>query len=61
MKIIINRPGKWRGSKMRPSKPIRIKGYEWNTGTGGTVTVFDKNGLAILSLGEGEWTRVRRG
>jgi hypothetical protein len=60
VKIIITRPGKWRGNKMRPVKPIRIKGTDWGI-SHGALSVYDKNATAILSLGEGEWRKVRRG
>lgn len=59
--IIINRPDRWRNGKERPRKPYKItKGRDWSTSQG-TVTVYDKAGNSVLSLAEGEWTKVRPG
>jgi hypothetical protein len=59
--IIIQRHARWRGGKARPRKPYRIKGSDWATDAAGGITVYRKNGDAIISLADGEWRKVRRG
>jgi hypothetical protein len=59
--IIVERPDAYKRNKYVKRKPYQLKkGRDWGTGTGGTVTVYDKKGNSILSLAEGEWTKVRR-
>lgn len=59
--IIIDRPDRWRNGKERSRAPYKIKkGRDWGTSQG-TVTVYNKAGDSILSLSEGEWTKIRRG
>lgn len=59
--IIIDRPEVWKRNRHVPVKPYRVgKGRSWDV-LSRTVTVYDKKNRAILSLSEGEWTRVRRG